>query len=280
MGRPQFVSAGLTRSLGGAVALLLGLAACGEPESLLVAGDVEGSVYGADAGGGYGPSSTNEADFGSIAGVVRFEGTPIKQRNLKLSDNFCINANPDGIASEDFLFDPQSGALEGVFVYIEPKGIPKKIADRNGIPSEPVVLDQVNCQYVPHLAFIRVGQPLVVKSADNTLHNVKMTPPRNEGFNQTINSPGSLAPRTFDAAESEPTLVKCDVHGWMRAYLAILPHPYCVITGKDGAFKLPDVPPGRYKLVFWHEKLGKMEQDVDLENKQDLQLEPVVFKRN
>jgi len=107
MGRSQLVSAGMKPL--GYVALLFVLAACGEPESLLVAGDVESSVYGEDAGGGYGPSSTNEADFGSIAGIVRFEGTPIKQRNLKLSDNFCINANPGGIASEDFLFDPQSG---------------------------------------------------------------------------------------------------------------------------------------------------------------------------
>ena len=84
-----------------------------------------------------------------------------------------------------------------------------------------------------------------------------------------MNAPGTLPPRVFGRPESKPVLIKCDVHGWMRSYLAILPHPYCAITGKDGKFKLEGVPPGKYKLLFWHEKVGELAVDVELKNNED-----------
>jgi hypothetical protein len=270
MGRSQFLYSGLIAAL-----LLVG---CGEAPSLLVSGDVDADVYGAGGAGGFGPTSTVEADFGSISGVVKFKGRASKPRNLKLSDKFCINSNPSGMASEDFLFDPATGALENVFVYIQ-RGINKKIQDMHPVPSTPVVLDQVNCQYIPHTAFIRVGQPLVIKSQDNTLHNVAARPANSEPFNLTMNAPGALAPRTFERMEPKPMLIKCDVHGWMRSYLAILPHPYCVITAKDGAFSLKGVPPGKYKLVFWHEKVGELAVEVTLAKNEDKNLDAVTMER-
>jgi hypothetical protein len=247
MGRSQLVSAGLIAVL---AALGLVSGACGEPESLLVPADVS-DVYG--EGGAFGPKSYDKADFQAIQGVVTFKGRQIKAGDLPLSDDFCINANPDGMASEEFQFDPDSGALEGVYVFLS-KGVNKRLQDLHPVPSEPVILDQIGCRYVPHHVILRVGQPLVIKSSDSTLHNVKMSDGRNKGFNEVINAPGTLPARTFDLPEPAPRMVKCDVHGWMRAFIAVMRHPYCVITGKDGTYKLEGVPPGTYELTFWHEK--------------------------
>jgi hypothetical protein len=57
---------------------------------------------------------------------------------------------------------------------------------------------------------------------------------------------------------------KCDVHGWMNAYVGVLDHPYFAVTGKDGKFDLKTVPPGTYTIEAWHEKLGAMTQSVTL----------------
>jgi len=244
MGRSQLVSAGLIALLG------VFAAACGEPESLLVPADVSG-VYG--EGGSFGPTSLDKAQFRKVFGTVTFSGRAIKAGPLTLSDDFCINANPNGLASEEFTFDPASGALEGVYVYIS-KGVNKRLEDLHPVPSEPVVLDQIGCRYVPHHVVLRVGQPLVIKSSDNTLHNVKMSGGRNPDFNETMNSPRSLDAKYFDLPEPEPRMVKCDVHGWMRAFVSVMRHPYCVLTDKSGKFTLEGVPPGTYELTFWHEK--------------------------
>ena len=37
---------------------------------------------------------------------------------------------------------------------------------------------------------------------------------------------------------------KCDVHGWMNAYVGVLDHPYFAVTGADGTFELKGLPPG------------------------------------
>src|SRR5437667_155547 len=57
---------------------------------------------------------------------------------------------------------------------------------------------------------------------------------------------------------------KCDVHGWMNAYVGVLDHPYFMVTVMDGKFNLKTVPPGTYTIEAWHEKLGAMTQSVTL----------------
>ncbi|MHC4819556.1 MAG: cupredoxin domain-containing protein, partial [Planctomycetota bacterium] len=204
MGRPRFLHPGL-------IALLL-LAACGGEEELLLAGDAEASVY---TGGGGGSFSLSGPGKGSVTGKVVYKGRPYTRRRLDLTteDGFCVDARaPEGLLSEDFLVG-KDGELRGVIVYVK-KGAESVKAP---VPDEPVVLDQLNCQYIPHVAVLQVGQTLILKSSDNTSHNV---------------------------------------HGWMESWLAVLPHPFHAITGEDGTFEIKEVPEGTCLLAAWHEELG------------------------
>jgi len=56
--------------------------------------------------------------------------------------------------------------------------------------------------------------------------------------------------------------VKCNVHPWMRSYIAVFKHPFFAVTGKDGSFDLRNLPPGDYTVQAWHEKLGTMTQKI------------------
>jgi uncharacterized protein (DUF2141 family) len=51
-------------------------------------------------------------------------------------------------------------------------------------------------------------------------------------------------------------VVRCDVHAWMSAYVWVVEGPSAV-TGEDGAFVIPNLPPGTYEVTAWHEKLGE-----------------------
>jgi len=77
---------------------------------------------------------------------------------------------------------------------------------------------------------------------------------KNGPFN--VSQPTSMTtPRTFTAPEVMIPL-ECNVHGWMHAWLAVLPHPFYAVTGADGSFSLKGLPPGTYTIEAWHEKYG------------------------
>src|SRR5438309_2033710 len=55
---------------------------------------------------------------------------------------------------------------------------------------------------------------------------------------------------------------KCNVHGWMHAWLGVLPHPFFSVSGADGSFTLAGLPPGTYTIEAWHEKYGTQTASV------------------
>ena len=57
---------------------------------------------------------------------------------------------------------------------------------------------------------------------------------------------------------------KCDVHGWMNAYVGVLDHPYFAVSKEDGSFEIKGLPPGTYTIEAWHEKLGATTQSVTI----------------
>ncbi|MGH7431440.1 MAG: carboxypeptidase-like regulatory domain-containing protein, partial [Candidatus Methylomirabilales bacterium] len=59
--------------------------------------------------------------------------------------------------------------------------------------------------------------------------------------------------------------IECDVgHTWMRAYILISSSPFSAVTGGEGTFEIRGIPPGRYRLLAWHEAFGTIEREVNL----------------
>jgi hypothetical protein len=55
---------------------------------------------------------------------------------------------------------------------------------------------------------------------------------------------------------------ECNVHGWMHAWVGVLPHPFFATSGPDGSFSIKNLPAGTYTIEAWHEKLGTQTQSV------------------
>jgi len=45
--------------------------------------------------------------------------------------------------------------------------------------------------------------------------------------------------------------VYCNIHPEMVAKVVVVDGPFYAVTGKDGSFQIPGVPPGTYKLQAW-----------------------------
>jgi hypothetical protein len=116
---------------------------------------------------------------------------------------------------------------------------------------------------------MRQGQTLAIKTSDPTAHNVHGYAKVNRPFNRS--QPAGAANVTIKMKRDEaspPMKVKCDIHPWMNAFVAVSPHPYFSVTGDDGSFKLENLPPGTYTIEAWHEKYKVLEQTVTIGDKE------------
>jgi plastocyanin len=182
--------------------------------------------------------------------MVKFKGTADKPTRIDMSaDPFCAQAHPTAATTEDVLPDA-SGGLENVVVYVS-DGLGTTTFP---VPDTPAVMEQKGCQYKPHVLAMRAGQKLSVVNSDNTTHNIHPTPNNNREWN--ISQPHGAPLEQVFAREEIAISVKCNIHPWMKSYIAVVKNPYFAVTGKGGTFELKDLPPGNYTLQAWHEKLG------------------------
>jgi hypothetical protein len=128
-------------------------------------------------------------------------------------------------------------------------------------------IDQVSCRYHPHVFGVRVGQPVEFVNSDPTLHNIHALPKANSEFNNGQPIQGMKMSHTFTAKEVMVPF-KCDVHGWMSAYVGVLDHPYFGTTAPDGKVVIGNLPPGTYTIEAWHELLGTKTQQVTIAAKE------------
>ena len=199
------------------------------------------------------------ATAGTIAGKVAFEGDVPKLPMIQMtSDPACASAHKDGAPAQTYVVE--NGGLDNVFVYIK-DGLGNKYVFET--PTETTTHEQKGCEYIPHVLGIRVSQPLQIVNDDNTMHNVHGMPETNQEFNIGQPLPGMKNVVTFTAPE---VLVpfKCDVHGWMNAFIGVVSHPYFAVTADGGKFELREVPPGTYTIEAVHEKLGRQTQTVTI----------------
>ncbi len=192
----------------------------------------------------------------SLKGSVKFEGTAPKPTHIDMSaDPLCAKAHATPISTEDVVVGG-GGALENVVVYVS-DGLTSHDFQP---PQQAATLEQKGCQYQPHVLAIQANQKLNIVNSDETTHNIHPTPNSNREFNMT-QPHGMPLDHTF-AREEIAIPVKCNVHPWMKGYIAVFKHPYFAVTDKSGAFEIKDLPPGTYTITAWQEKLGTQTQKI------------------
>jgi plastocyanin len=200
------------------------------------------------------------ATAGDVTGTVVIDGTAPKNEQIKMmADPTCAKQAPGPQLQETYIVGADGKALGNVLVYVK-DGLGNYVYDA---PTSSVTIDQKGCRYIPHVLGVRVGQKLEIINSDPTLHNIHATPKVNSEFNTGQPMQGMKTEHTFTAKEVMVPF-KCDVHGWMNAFAAVLDHPYYGVTGQDGKFTLKGLPPGTYTVEAWHERLGASSQSVTL----------------
>jgi len=188
----------------------------------------------------------------SITGTITFAGKAPALRPLSMdADPVCAKKH-NGPVPNDMLVLGDGNTMGNILVWVS-KGLPA--GKTWPVPKTAVTLDQNGCQYKPHVMGIMVGQTYRILNSDGVLHNIHTLPKVNPAFNKDM--PATLKEATTTFAKPEEVFhIKCDVHPWMSAYMAVFTHPFFSVTGTDGKFTISGLDPGTYEVTAWHEKLG------------------------
>jgi plastocyanin len=169
---------------------------------------------------------------GAITGKVTYTGTPAKARPIDMSkEPACVKMHPEKVMTEN-------------------------------VVTGPVSFDQKGCHYTTHVLALRTGQNVQISNSDNLSHNIHPVAKINREWNR-IQLPGTPA-FSYSYENEEFIPVKCNIHAWMKAYFVVLKTDHFGVTGEDGVFRLPDLPPGTYTVTAWHETYGTQSQEITI----------------
>jgi hypothetical protein len=201
------------------------------------------------------------ASAGDIIGTVTIKGTPPKEKDITpLKDDANCGKFHAEMPTTHFYAVGPNNELADVIVSVQ--GISGK---STGDSAPPVILNQQGCLYSPGIFAVQTGQKIVVRNADPTPHNVHSLPQVDGNKEQNVLQMPGQADLTFSFAKPEPFLkFECNVHPWMFSWCSVFDHPYFAVSGKDGTFKIANVPAGKYTVQAAHRKLGVVTKEVEV----------------
>ena len=239
------------------VILTVSFAGCGNKQSTAENGDNAPVSHSSG-------KPVDAATAGSVAGTIKFDGTVPQMKTINMIDvPNCAKLHSAPVMTESVV-PGDNGALQNVVVYLQGD------FSAYSFPKAPASMkvDQEGCIYTPHVVAVMTGDPLEVTNKDAVTHNINAISKSRQGWNETQVQGGAPIVRSF-SKEEIPMTVKCNMHPWMRFYLAVVNDPYFQVTGKDGQFALRNIPPGSYTLTAWHEIFGTKKQTIVIQPKQE-----------
>lgn len=206
----------------------------------------------------YQATSVRADDWGHLQGRIRVEGTvePAKLLAPDKDREYCL-ANGHELKDETVVVGENQG-LRDVYVmlYLERgEAAPPIHPSYEEAKKQPVLLDNKQCRFEPHAAFVRVGQTLTMRNSDQIGHNVHTL--NNDEKNKTVPVGGSVDV-VYEQPDRIPLGVECNIHPFMKGLLLVREDPYACITNDRGEFRLENLPAGEWKFQFWHQKTGYM----------------------
>jgi hypothetical protein len=195
--------------------------------------------------------------WGGLKGRVVFGGEQVPEptaANVNKDQDIC---GKHAIVSDELVVNKKNRGIRWAVIWAQkPAAIHSDLAK---VPEDPVELTNEDCMFKPHLVVVREGMRLRLTSADPIQHNSNI-----QGFKNQVNPllPAGSKQKKSElisdplVAESRPVPVNCNIHGWMKAWVVVLDHPYGAVTNENGEFEIKNLPAGNLTLNIWQEKFG------------------------
>jgi hypothetical protein len=191
------------------------------------------------------PSVKLTSDEGILAGVVRWQG-PLPTDSAIDPSGLMVNVGGAKVQAKPaprLQVDPESKGVANAVVWLTKPPADKPLQ----VPPEPVKLTQREGDCEPHVLAVPKGTRLQLVSADDRA-NFQASGAANF---EVVVQKGKPAERVL--GNSGLVVIHSALAPWVEAYVLVFDHNYYAVTGPDGKFRLPPVPPGQHTVEFWHE---------------------------
>jgi hypothetical protein len=193
----------------------------------------------------------------TLNGKVTYEGTPKKYKPIDMSaEPSCAKFYSSAPPMPEVSVTGPDNSLQNVIVYIS-AGAP----DEN-FSGPAIHLSQRGCRYFPHVLPVQANQEVWVKNDDTVTHSIHPMAHVNAEWNRS--QPPGTPPVVIRYDQPEFIKVKCELHPWMRGVLAVFKNSHHAVTDSNGAFTLPNLPPGKYTITAWHELYGTQSKEITI----------------
>lgn len=151
-----------------------------------------------------------------------------------------------------------AGDLRDAVVYLEGAGAAR--ADGDAVP-ESTEIAMRRREFLPHVRLVRAGGSVAFPNEDPFSHNV---------FSNTALGAFDLGLYRFRASRAatfeRPGVypIYCNIHHRMVSFVVAVPGELAAMVDADGSFAIQGVPAGRYRLYAWHERAGRVSQEVEV----------------
>lgn len=212
------------------------------------AGKLRGALVSAPAAGGQADvAAATGTGWATLKGRFTYAGSVGEPKPLIVDkDTEVCSKGGMKLFDRSLLVDPSSKGLANVVVFAR-----KTTRVKNPVPDTPLVFDQKNCEFLSPVFAARVGQPVDVRNSDPIGHNTNIA---GSSFNQLIPA-GAGTVYKPDSETGMPTMVTCNIHPWMKAYVIFRKDGYVAVSATDGSFAIPDLPAGEpLEFQVWHSR--------------------------
>jgi plastocyanin len=141
-------------------------------------------------------------------------------------------------------------------VYLDPVDAPPPVP-----LTEAAELRQHAARFRPDFLVVTVGQKVLMPNDDTIFHNV-FSYSRPNDFDLGLYRSGESRARQFD--HTGPVRLYCSIHERMNGLILVVPSRLFALPSATGDFRIEAVPPGRYRVRVWSERLPELARDLSI----------------
>ncbi len=148
----------------------------------------------------------------------------------------------------------------------------------NEFPKQTVeVVTQQDAKFHPHIVPVLRGTTVNWPNHDDIFHNVFSVSDAKTFDLGLYKDPEK---KSVDFDKSGRVDVFCSIHSKMNCVILVLENPFFAATDAKGRYKITGLPPGRYKVKAWHERLPGQVQEVTIKPEGEMEVNFTVWVGN